>query len=420
MDRRQSPHEHRLDVLVFDQALDHAFPGMGFRARPAEADQRVVLHRGAACHLSARAAGRRSHPGDHPAARVRRQALSLPAVPLPCRRELPWPRTQEWLMLFVDLGSRRVAAMPGWLQRGWRRSRRTHAELPCRRWSAGRSIFQPRAFRPADPSSEPAQSIGRSSSSASHPRQVRHRNHSHSRPRTTKPTSTNLSRIASTSPKQAARSAVAAREIGRFPTIRLALGERRWQPRYHSIGLSDEPEKPPPHSPTETRTVPLSAGEAAARRRSSARAALSSSSRRRHQRVAGGIEAQTLRADGRTGSAAERRLERGQATADRRLAQPSARPAARSEPWRATARNTRTLVPVHRCRAVRGSHDRLCIVDHQICRSLISLRITKLSEHDLTREAQMVECSRRVNRNPLIGWIGAVSPSRRPLRGLLR
>src|SRR5882724_933606 len=38
--------------------------------------------------------------------------------------------TQEWLMLFVDLGTRRVAAMPDWLQQRLAAVQAAHAALP--------------------------------------------------------------------------------------------------------------------------------------------------------------------------------------------------------------------------------------------------------------------------------------------------
>ena len=172
----------------------------------------------------------------------------------------------------------------------------------------------------------------------------------------------------------------------RFPTISTSSSVRvggspvspdwsRWRAR-----------KPPPHSPTETRTVPLSAGEAAARRRSSASAALSSSSATEInaspaalRRNPSGNRSNRVGPPKVASKAAKRRPIVG-------WLKPSARPAARNEPWRATARNTRTSSQSIDAEPFAAAMIRICIGARRICRSLISVRITKLREHGLRKE----------------------------------
>jgi len=125
-------------VLVFDQALDHAFPGMGFeldRLKPINGSAFTAeLH---VTYL------RELQEGDP--IRVTTQLLEFDDKR--CRflqclyhaGESYLAATQEWLMLFVDLGSRRVAAMPGWLQQRLAAVRAAHARLPVPP-VAGRSI----------------------------------------------------------------------------------------------------------------------------------------------------------------------------------------------------------------------------------------------------------------------------------------
>src|SRR5439155_8337044 len=100
--------------------------------------------------------------------------------------------------------------------------------------------------------------------------------------------------------------------------------------------------KPAAHSPTETRTVPLSAGDAAARRRSSARAARSS---RSAASTSDSPAALRRRPSGRRSNSAGPPKEASKPASRRPIVgslSPSARPAARNEPLRATARKTRT------------------------------------------------------------------------------
>ena len=116
-------------VLVFDQALDHAFPGMGFeldRLKPINGSAFTAeLH---VTYL------RELEEGDP--IRVTTQLLEFDDKR--CRflqclyhaGEDYLAATQEWLMLFVDLGSRRVAAMPAWLLQRLAAVKAAHAGLP--------------------------------------------------------------------------------------------------------------------------------------------------------------------------------------------------------------------------------------------------------------------------------------------------
>jgi hypothetical protein len=106
---------------------------------------------------------------------------------------------------------------------------------------------------------------------------------------------------------------------------------------------SEPDRKAAAHSPTDTRTVPLSSGEAAARRRSSASPALSSSSAALTSAAPAGLRrnpsgsrSNSAGPPNAASNAASRRPTVG-------WLRPSTRPAARSDPCRATARNTRAL-----------------------------------------------------------------------------
>ena len=115
-------------VLVFDQALDHAFPAMGFepeRLRPIHGSTFT-----AELHVTNQ---RELHLGDP--LRVTTQLLDFDDKRchfLQCLHhggEGYLAATQEWLMLFVDLERRRVAAMPDWLRQRLGAVRSAHAGL---------------------------------------------------------------------------------------------------------------------------------------------------------------------------------------------------------------------------------------------------------------------------------------------------
>ena len=116
-------------VLVFDQALDRAFPEMGFEL------ERLKPINGSAFTAELHVTYQRELREGDPI-RVTTQLLDFDAKR--CRflqclyhaGENYLAATQEWLMLFVDLGSRRVAAMPDWLQRRLAAVRAAHAALP--------------------------------------------------------------------------------------------------------------------------------------------------------------------------------------------------------------------------------------------------------------------------------------------------
>jgi acyl-CoA thioester hydrolase len=115
-------------VLVFDQALDHAFPAMGFdlgRLKPINGSAFT-----AELHVTYQRELREGDP-----IRVTTQLLEFDDKR--CRflqclyhaGEGYLAATQEWLMLFVDLGLRRVAAMPEWLLQRLEAVRVAHAAL---------------------------------------------------------------------------------------------------------------------------------------------------------------------------------------------------------------------------------------------------------------------------------------------------
>jgi acyl-CoA thioester hydrolase len=115
-------------VLVFDEALDRAYPGMGFEA------ERLQPINGsgftAELHVTYQRELREGDP-----IRVTTQLLDFDDKRchfLQClyhAGENYLAATQEWLMLFVDLGSRRVAVMPDWLQQRLAAVRTAHAAL---------------------------------------------------------------------------------------------------------------------------------------------------------------------------------------------------------------------------------------------------------------------------------------------------
>jgi acyl-CoA thioester hydrolase len=116
-------------VLVFDQALDQAFPGMGFEL------ERLKPINGSAFTAELHVTYQRELLEGDPI-RVTTQLLEFDDKR--CRflqclyhaGEGYLAATQEWLMLFVDLGTRRVAAMPDWLRQRLAAVRAAHAALP--------------------------------------------------------------------------------------------------------------------------------------------------------------------------------------------------------------------------------------------------------------------------------------------------
>src|SRR5207244_13368635 len=102
----------------------------------------------------------------------------------------------------------------------------------------------------------------------------------------------------------------------------------------------------------------------------------------RYQCVASGIQPQALKQPVKQSPPAESRLEPGQSAANRRLAQPQRATGGAQRSMTGDAEKHTNVVPIHRPVAM----IRICIVAYQICRSLISLRITKLSDRDLRTE----------------------------------
>ncbi len=130
--------------------------------------------------------------------------------------------------------------------------------------------------------------------------------------------------------------------------------------------------KPAAHSPTETRTVPLSAGDAAARRRSSARAARSS---RSAASTSDSPAALRRNPSGRRSNNAGPPNEASKPASRRPIVgwlSPSARPAARNEPLRATARKTRTSSQFIGAETLTVSMIRIRIAGRRFCRLLKS------------------------------------------------
>jgi len=173
-----------------------------------------------------------------------------------------------------------------------------------------------------------------------------------------------------------------ARQIGRFPRFDEFEREGRWQPRFSSPDWFEmaSQKATTPIQPTETRTVPLRApGEAAARAAARARARRSPvSSATDIKRVnPAALRRSPLGQPVEQGRPAERSpRKRPRERPIGRLAQTEWRePAARNEPWRATARNTRTLVPNPSTQSHFAVTIRMCIGAHRICRSPILVRI---------------------------------------------
>src|SRR5882724_5062345 len=116
-------------VLVFDEALDRAFPGMGFEL------ERLKPINGSAFTAELHVTYQRELREGDPI-RVTTQLLDFDDKRghfLQCLYhggENYLAATQEWLMLFVDLGTRRVAVMPDWLQRRLAAVQAAHAALP--------------------------------------------------------------------------------------------------------------------------------------------------------------------------------------------------------------------------------------------------------------------------------------------------
>ena len=115
-------------VLVFDEALDRAFPAMGFDL------ERLKPISGSAFTAELHVTYQRELLEGDPI-RVTTQLLDFDDKR--CRflqclyhaGEGYLAATQEWLMLFVDLGVRRVAAMPDWLLQRLAAVRDAHAAL---------------------------------------------------------------------------------------------------------------------------------------------------------------------------------------------------------------------------------------------------------------------------------------------------
>jgi acyl-CoA thioester hydrolase len=116
-------------VLVFDEALDRAFPGMGFEL------ERLKPINGSAFTAELHVTYQRELREGDPI-RVTTQLLDFDDKRghfLQCLYhggENYLAATQEWLMLFVDLGTRRVAVMPDWLQQRLAAVQAAHAALP--------------------------------------------------------------------------------------------------------------------------------------------------------------------------------------------------------------------------------------------------------------------------------------------------
>src|SRR6202035_5292363 len=169
-------------------------------------------------------------------------------------------------------------------------------------------------------------------------------------------------------------------QISRFPRFDELEREGRWQPGFARLVEMASQEAATPFADRNAD------GAAERRRGRRANAALSSSSATginaspaAFRRSPSGSRSNKVGPPKVASKAAKRRPIVG-------WLRPSARPAARSEPWRATARNTRTSSQSIDAEPFAPAMIRMCIEAHRICRSLILVRITRLSEHGLRKE----------------------------------